>query len=165
MQLVATKEEFTVRPLGTEDAQTFGSLLRSQSAAYVRFFTPFAFDRATVSSTLALLYQDIFMGLYWREKLVGFFMLRGWDEGYDVPSYGVLVDEKFNGYGLAVLSLRAAKTICKLSSVPRIMLKVYPKNVRAKRIFERAGFLQTGIDPGSDYHVYHFDFDGTSKKI
>jgi hypothetical protein len=32
------------------------------------------------------------MGIYWQAEL-RFFMLRGWDEGFDVPAYGVLIDE------------------------------------------------------------------------
>jgi RimJ/RimL family protein N-acetyltransferase len=86
-------------------------------------------------------------------------MLRGWDNGYEVPSYGVLIDEKYNGYGLTRLSLKLAKSICKLRHVPRIMLKVNAGNKIAKRLFEEAGFNQTGVDARTGNLIYHFDFN------
>ncbi|MGH9903498.1 MAG: GNAT family N-acetyltransferase [Pyrinomonadaceae bacterium] len=148
---------FAARPLRTEDGPELSALLLAQAPEYVRYFTPFAFDRETVSRTLARRDQDVFTGFYWRSRLVGFFMLRGWDEGYDVPAYGVLVDEQFGGYGLATVSLRMAKAVCKLSGAPRIMLKVHPANERARRIFERAGFVRVGTDPEGEKLIYHFN--------
>jgi RimJ/RimL family protein N-acetyltransferase len=153
-------EAFTIKPLQASDAPKLASMLCSQPVEYVRFFTPFDFDQATISNILDKRKQDVYMGMYWQNRLVGFFMLRGWDEGYEVPTYGVLVDEKFSGYGLTTASLRMAKTICKLCRSPRIMLKVHLSNSRAKRIFERAGFIQTGIDRENDTFIYHFDLDG-----
>lgn len=140
------------------DASDLSSLLLAQTPAYVRFFTPFNFDPSSVASVLAEQGTDVFMGMYWRDRLIGFFMLRGWDSGYEIPSYGVLIDEKYSGYGLTRLSLKLAKNICKLRHVPRIMLKVNSDNIIAKRLFEEAGFTQTGVDAQTGNLIYHFDF-------
>ncbi|HEY9283167.1 MAG TPA: GNAT family N-acetyltransferase [Pyrinomonadaceae bacterium] len=158
-------DDFTVRPLTDADAPALASMLKSQSPEYVRFFTPFTFDEAAVAAILAGSGQDVYMGLYWRARLAGFFMLRGWDAGYEVPAYGVLVDEAHSGYGLTTLTLGLAKAICRLRAAPRLMLKVHPDNARAKRLFERAGFKQTGVEPGSGGLVYHLDFNGPSGKV
>jgi RimJ/RimL family protein N-acetyltransferase len=98
------------------------------------------------------------MGMYWQDRLIGFFMLRGWNSGYEIPAYGVLVDEKYSGYGLTRLSLKLAKSICKLRHVPRIMLKVNADNTIAKRLFEESGFTQTGVDAQTGNLIYHFAF-------
>jgi RimJ/RimL family protein N-acetyltransferase len=158
-------DDFMVRPLADADAPALASLLQSQSPEYVRFFTPFAFDEAAVSEILAGSGRDVYMGLHWRARLVGFFMLRGWDAGYEVPAYGVLVDEAHGGYGLTTLTLGLAKAICRLRRAPRLMLKVHPDNARARRLFERAGFRQTGVEPRGGVLVYHFDFNGPSGKV
>lgn len=148
---------FTVRPLAAADAPQLSRMLRAQSPAYVRFFTPFSFDLDTINGMLARQREDIFMGIYLRDELAGFFMLRGWDEGYEAPSYGVLIDERFSGYGLTRLSLKMAKSICKLRRAPRLILKVHPDNAVAKTLFEEAGFTRAGQDEASGNLVYHFN--------
>lgn len=152
-------DNFTVRPLHVGDASDLSSLLLAQSPAYLRFFTPFDFNHASIVSLLAGQGADIFMGMYWDDSLVGFFMLRGWKDGYEIPSYGVLIDERYSGYGLTRLSLKLAKSICKLRHVPRIMLKVNPDNKIAKRLFEEAAFAQTGVDAQTGNLIYHFDIN------
>ncbi|MBL8155080.1 MAG: GNAT family N-acetyltransferase, partial [Anaerolineae bacterium] len=92
------------------------------------------------------------------DALAGFFMLRGWDAGYDVPAYGVTIAQAYSGLGLARLSLDLSKTICRLRQVKRLMLKVHPENTVAKRLYEQAGFVQTGIDPRNANLIYHFEF-------
>lgn len=149
----------TVRTLNLEDAPDLSTLLLAQTPAYVRFFTPFNFDPHSVANLLAEQGADVYMGMYWQDRLIGFFMLRGWNSGYEIPSYGVLIDEKYSGYGLTRLSLKLAKSICKLRRVPRIMLKVNADNLIAKRLFEEAGFTQTGVDAQTRNLIYHFDFN------
>jgi RimJ/RimL family protein N-acetyltransferase len=69
-----------------------------------------------------------------------------------------MIDEQYSGYGLTRLSLKLAKSICKLRRVPRIMLKVNADNIIAKRLFEESGFTQTGLDARTGNLIYHFDF-------
>jgi RimJ/RimL family protein N-acetyltransferase len=152
-------DDFAVRPLYAADASALSSMLLAQTPAYVRFFTPFDFRHPSVVSLLAAQREDVFMGMYRGERLAGFFMLRGWDDGFEIPSYGVLVDERYSGYGLTRLSLKLAKSICKLRRAPRIMLKVNPDNKIAKRLFEEAGYAKTGVDAQTGNLVYHLDLD------
>lgn len=156
---------FRIIPLEAKDAPQLSAMLSAQSPAYVRFFTPFSFDQDTIATMLAGLDQDVFMGICWQDNLVGFFMLRGWDQGYEAPSYGVLIDERYSGYGLTRLSLKMVKSICKLRRSPRIMLKVHPDNSIARALFEEARFVQTGVDAASGNLVYHFDLDEKSTKL
>lgn len=156
---------FKIIPLETKDAPQLSAMLRAQSPAYVRFFTPFSFDQEVLADILARQRQDIFMGIYWQDELAGFFMLRGWDEGYEAPAYGVLIDERYSGYGLTRLSLKMVKSICKLRHSPRIMLKVRPENTVAKFLFEEARFIQTGVDAASGHLVYHFDLNERPTKF
>jgi RimJ/RimL family protein N-acetyltransferase len=158
-------KDFTVRPLQISDALALSTLLCSQAQSYIRFFTPFNFDEATITQLLAQCERDAWMGIYLSETLLGFFMLRGWDAGFEVPAYGVLVDEQYSGYGLARLSLRYAKSLCKLRRAPHVMLKVHPENLAARKLFEAARFRQTGIEAASGNLIYHFDFNEQGKKF
>jgi RimJ/RimL family protein N-acetyltransferase len=151
-------DDLTIRPLNSEDASDLSSLLLAQTPAYVRFFTPFNFDLPSVANLLVEQGADVFMGMYRQDRLIGFFMLRGWNSGYEIPAYGVLIDEKYSNYGLTRLSLKLAKSICKLRRAPRIMLKVNAGNIIAKRLFEESGFTQTGVEAETGNLIYHFDF-------
>lgn len=151
------ERELSIRPLGVEDAPALSAWLLAQSSRYSRFFYPFGFDLDTVTKLLSEQGRDVFMGVYWEDQLAGFFMLRGWNEGYEVPAFGIIIGEEFRGYGLELLSLDAAKTICRLRGAERMMLKMHPQNFSARGVARKIGFVQTGVESESGNVIYHMD--------
>jgi RimJ/RimL family protein N-acetyltransferase len=151
------KEDLTIRPLQVEDASALSLMLRSQKPSYARFFTPFGYDEQSIASVLANRGEDVFMGVYWQEQVAGFFMLRGWDEGYEIPAFGILIDEKYRGDGLEMLSLETTKVICKLRGAPRIMFKMHPENISVKGVARKTGFIRTGVEASNGNVIYHMD--------
>ncbi len=152
---------FSTRSLNESDAPALSALLTRQSIGYRRYFTPFAFDEATVVGVLTRAREDVFGGFYRGGELIGFFMLRGWDEGYDVPALGVLIDEKYRGYQaykLMALTVELGKSICRQRGVRRIMYKAHTDNTPA-RSARRLGFTQTGVDERTGFRVFHLDLD------
>src|SRR5260370_40208773 len=91
------------RDLKSEHGPALAAMLQSQPAEYMRYFFPFAFDAATLVSILSSYKEDVYTGAYWRDQLVGMFMLRGWDAGYEIPAYGCMIDYRFSGFGLGHL--------------------------------------------------------------
>ena len=83
-------------------------------------------------------------------------MLRGWDAGFEVPSFGVLIDEKYRGGPFMRLTLDAAKLICRLSGTKRLMAKVHGSRV-THRAAHRLGFRQTGIEEATGNVIYHLE--------
>ncbi len=160
-----TDQPLEIRPLETADAAELSELLQAQPAEYVQFFRPFSFDEATLASLLGTLESDVMTGFYWNGKLVGFYMLRGWDAGYEVPSYGVLIDEQYQGYGLTSLSVRIAKIVCKMRGARRLMLKVHPDNARAKSLYEKARFVEAEREATTNHLIYYFEVDGWAAKF
>ncbi len=146
-----------VRSLTVENAAELSSMLVALPRDYARFFSPFEFGLETVSHVLSNQGDDVFVGVYWMDKIIGFFMLRGWNDGYEVPSFGIIIDKKYRGYGLEMLSLDAAKTICRLRGAERMMLKMHPDNISARGVMRKIGFIQTGVEPGSGNIIYHME--------
>jgi RimJ/RimL family protein N-acetyltransferase len=146
-----------LRPLVPEDAVALADMLSGQPADYMRYFAPFHFDRDTITDMLRKAHRDVYMGIFWNDKLAGFFMLRGWDQGYEIPAYGVTIDHQHRNLGLAKLSLEMSKTISRLNGAQKLMLKVHPDNAAAKHVYEDAGFVQTGIDAKNDNLIYHVE--------
>lgn len=143
-----------IRPLGVEDAGTVSEMLRAQPPRYARFFYAFSFEAADIADILAARERDVYAGIYWQHELVAFFMLRGWDAGYEVPSFGVFVDEKHRGGAFMKIALDVAKLICRLAGAPRLMAKIHPENV-SPRGARRLGLVQTGVEAETGNVIYH----------
>jgi RimJ/RimL family protein N-acetyltransferase len=148
--------DFTIRPLRVEDAGEVSSMLRAQPAEYARFFYAFGNSKGEIESILASRKRDVYSGMFWRGRLVGIFMLRGWDAGYEVPSFGVLVDEKQRGRAFMRISLDVAKLICRLAGARRLMAKIHPDNI-SPRGARRLGFTQTDVEAETGNVVYHME--------
>ena len=84
-------------------------------------------------------------------------MLRGFDEGYEIPSYGVWISKKYSAMGLSKLTLQHAVSICKINGIKKLLLKVHPENKRAKMIYENFGFTKESVDPKNNNLIYYKD--------
>lgn len=130
-----------IRRLSSNDAKMMSCLLQEAKADDRKFFDPFPFDVLSVRTRLESAVFDRFIGLFIDgETLAGFYMLRGMDEGYLSPMYGVFIGPEFRRHGLARLTLCHAFSVCKLSAYPSLMLRVHPENERALQLYRNAGF-------------------------
>lgn len=82
----------------------------------------------------------------WTEHAYGF--LRGWEEGYEVPSLGIAVatDAQGQGHGRAMM-LRLHEA-ARARGAERIRLRVHPGNQRARRLYDSLGYVESGMDRG-----------------
>jgi GNAT superfamily N-acetyltransferase len=80
-------------------------------------------------------------------------MMRGLDEGFPDPMYGVFVAQRFAGKGLARLTLAHAEAQCRLNGWKRLRLKVDPDNVRAYKLYQSSGFKFEKVDPNNGNQV------------
>ncbi|HCD37163.1 MAG TPA: hypothetical protein DEQ77_00220 [Candidatus Omnitrophica bacterium] len=144
----------SILPLKAGDAPAFSRLLKSDGDAYGRFFQPFAFDVVTLKKILLDIKKDKYWGIYSADTLIGFFMLRGLDAGFDIPSYGVYIAKEYAGKGVSRLTLQFVEVWGKLNNIQKVMIKVHPENHTAKRIYEKSGAVPAGIDPKNANLVY-----------
>ena len=151
-------EDLSIKKLTSESAEELSKLLLTNDPEYSKYFIPFSFDLQTIKDRMENLKQDSFWGIFINYKLVGFYLLRGFDEGYEIPSYGVWISKEFSGKGSSKLTLQHAISFCKLNHIGNLMLKVHPDNIIAKKIYERFGFHKSGIDPNNDNIIYHIKF-------
>lgn len=147
-------EELIIKKISINFAEELSGLLQNEDPEYSKYFIPFEFDLRTISEKIQNLQLDSFWGVFADDKLVGFYMLRGFDDGYDIPSYGVWISKKFSGKGLSKLTLQHAISYCKINNVKELMLKVHPDNLAAKKIYEDFGFVKTGIDSRNNHLIY-----------
>lgn len=146
-----------IKRINFNQAKELSDLLLKSSKEYSQHFIPFEFDLDSVTAAMSKANKDMFFGVYVEDKLVGFYMLRGWDAGYDIPSYGVWIAENFASKGISKLTLSHAISICRINSIKRLMLKVHPENLVAKKIYENFGFVYHGIDERIGHLIYFKD--------
>jgi len=148
-------KDIQIKKINVESAKDLAELLKKENPEYSKYFTAFNFDYETIKAKLMNLKNDSFWGIYVENALIGFYMLRGFDEGYEIPSYGVFISKYFSGKGLSKLTLQHAISYCKINGISQLMLKVHPDNIVAKKIYEDFGFKETGVDPKNNNLIYH----------
>ncbi len=74
-------------------------------------------------------------------KAVGYSMLRGWEEGYEVPSFGGCVRPAARGTGVGHALLAHAVEEARRFGAGRLRLSVYRSNARAVRLYAKFGFV------------------------
>lgn len=155
--MTALEKSLSIRSLEAADSAALSAFMGAQPPEYSRFFYAFDPDESAIAKTLASSERDVYTGVFWQGNLVGVFMLRGWDAGYEIPSFGVMIDEKHRGKAFLNLTVDAAKLICKLSGINRYMVKIHPDNVALRNV-RRMGFYETGVEDSTGNIIFHLDF-------
>ena len=83
------------------------------------------------------------------DRVVAYGMLRGWDEGYAIPSLGICVDPRHHGAGLGELMMSHLIGVAQATGAPSVRLKVKRDNPRAIALYRRVGFALGPLD--ADY--------------
>jgi len=147
-----------IKEIGFKQVAILVQALSNEKSEYLKYFTPFEFTVESITKIFSRAIKDKYYGIFVNEELAGFYMLRGMDEGYEIPSYGVWISSKFSNKGLSKLTLYHAFSFCKLNNLNTLMLKVHPENKVAKVLYESFGFKQTGFDDKNDNYIYHKSF-------
>ena len=110
--------------------------------AVTRSFTPFELSAEMARWIACEPHKDRFYLGMIDDKPVGFSMLRGWDEGFSIPSFGIFIDYRKHGLGLGKelldLTIEAAKGL----NCSKIRLSAYASNLSACKIYLSRGFKE-----------------------
>jgi perosamine synthetase len=141
---IGINEEVRVLRSGDGAALTEFFTAIAADAETIRHFHPHPWDAKTAHRIASGNGRDVYLGLFAGSWLVGYAMLRGWDEGYERPSFGVAVHPHFRGRGAGSRLLAAALEIARERGSPVVMLKVHRDNARAFDWYHAAGFRTIG---------------------
>jgi len=154
---VSLPHRVIIRPFGDSDPFMVAELLQAASPEYVRFFRPFEFSCKAIEKLAWRSEKDQWFAVEIEQgggfQAAGFYMLRGLDEGFADPMYGVFIAENFHGCGLARATLAHAEAMCRLNGWPNLLLKVDPENTQAFGLYEAGGFRFARIDPTTGNQV------------
>jgi ribosomal protein S18 acetylase RimI-like enzyme len=105
------------------------------------WFHPHPLTAAEAEHLCAAPGRDVYLIALRGTRAVGYGLLRGWNEGFDVPSLGVVVDSDVRGQGVGRLLMDSLHDAARSQGAERIRLKVYPQNVKALRLYRDLGYV------------------------
>ncbi len=121
----------------------------------VDLFSPHDFNEETAKKICNYDGKDEYYFLLHEGKVIGYGMLRGWDEGYDIPSLGICIDPDFSGKGLGLTLMYHLISCSKLRAAKKIILKVKKNNLAAIALYKKVGFKL--LDLNSEYFKGELD--------
>lgn len=140
-----------IRPYDLGQLLTF--FIENNVDIITRSFAPFTLSIETARWIACESHKDKFyLGLI-ENKPVGFSMLRGWDEGFSIPGFGIFIDHRKHGLGLGKelldLTIEAAKNL----DCEKVRLSVFASNPSACKLYlsrmfkeiERSSVVHNGV--------------------
>jgi [ribosomal protein S18]-alanine N-acetyltransferase len=85
--------------------------------------------------------RDVYFVAVAGGNVLAYGMLRGWDEGYSVPSLGIAVHASARGLGLGRALMLYLHAEAARRGAERIRLKVYPDNATAVALYRSLGYV------------------------
>jgi GNAT superfamily N-acetyltransferase len=112
------------------------------------FFRPHRMNAAGAAEIARYAGHDVYLIGHEQGVAVAYGMLRGWDEGYDVPSLGVAVRTDHQGHGDGRAMMLALHQVALWHGSDQVRLRVAPANKRARGLYESLGYVDIGTERG-----------------
>jgi ribosomal-protein-alanine N-acetyltransferase len=140
--------DIAIRRLEPADAAALAELFeRNATPMVVAHFHPFPLTRATARKLATKRTKDLYYVASFGQELAGFMMLRGWDEGFEVPSFGFLVDRAAQGRGLGKRLAATALDEARAGGAERVRATVYASNRSSVAALQGSGFVEVSREP------------------
>ncbi|MCB2153946.1 GNAT family N-acetyltransferase [bacterium] len=135
------KSLLLLRSLERDDELLLGSLFQAiVESGDAEYFHPHPFTGAHARQVCGHTGKDQYLALISRNEIRCYGLLRGWDEGFDIPSLGIIVHPAFRGRGYSSLMMMYLHAVAAEAGAMKIRLKVYEDNTLAKRLYEKLGY-------------------------
>jgi ribosomal protein S18 acetylase RimI-like enzyme len=141
-------EELRFATVGPEHADALGALFeRNSLPAVTETFDPFPLTAAEARRIALDPRRDDYYIATRGENLLGFSMLRGFDEGYEIPSFGIFVDHESHGQGVGRRLTAWTVEQARRRGCPAVRLTVYADNDAALGLYASLGFEEQERQP------------------
>ena len=138
----------SIREIVPEDFEALRRFVEENDVpAVVRTFNPFPMNAETARRIACAPRLDRYYGAFLDGRVVALSMLRGWDEGYSVPSFGIMVDHRLHGMGIGARVLDETVGEAVRLGCRRVRLSVFASNRRAVGLYLSRGFVEGGREP------------------
>jgi ribosomal protein S18 acetylase RimI-like enzyme len=116
-----------------------------------QFFSPHPTSDAAIDALVRRADKDLYCLLVEGKRVLGYGLLRGWDEGYEIPSLGIAIHPSARGSGLGKLVMHFLHASASRRGARKIRLRVRKSNRRAIELYEDLGYVLE--EEGNDYLI------------
>jgi ribosomal protein S18 acetylase RimI-like enzyme len=143
-------EQYRIVRLSTAELPSFAQFLRALGAnGDEAFFHPHPLDEHAASAVVELSQRG--PDEYWiavsGDDVLAYGMLRGWSEGYAIPSLGLAVAPGHRGRGIARAMMDHLHGRARHRGASSIRLKVDRRNAAARSLYESLGYALQDHSP------------------
>lgn len=127
-----------VKPQDADALARFFKLLKARGVD--KFFHPHPFTPELANERASYRGKDLYFILFEDSEVLGYGMLRGWDEGYEIPSLGIVIHPDAQGQGKGRLLMNTLRAAAQQRGAKKIRLRVYPENLSAVNLYRSLGY-------------------------
>src|SRR5437899_2428171 len=133
-------EPLECRKLTVEWKKPLLVFLRALEVSDTEYFYPHPFTDDAIENIIRTARKDAYYVLAEGGEVLGYGMLRGWDEGYETPSLGIAIHPKVRSTGLGKFFMQFLGAAAKRRGATRVRLRVKSGNTRAVKLYEDLGY-------------------------
>ncbi len=105
-----------------------------------RFFHPHPLSSTEAQRLSEYAGLDLYYVAVIGSRVLGYGFLRGWEEGYSIPSLGIAVHPSAQGCGLGRAFMQFLHLAAWQRGANKVRLKVYPNNAPALHLYASLGY-------------------------
>lgn len=127
-----------VMPQDSDALARFFKLLKTRGIE--KFFNPHPLTAELANELANYQGKDLYLILLEDGEVLGYGMLRGWEEGYEIPSLGIVIHPDAQRQGKGRLLMNYLRAAAQQRGVLRIRLRVHPYNHLAVNLYQSLGY-------------------------
>lgn len=105
------------------------------------FFHPHGGDVGTLRAIAEHPGKDVYLLFLGEDGVLAYGLLRGWNEGYAIPSLGIAVHPRARAGGLGRLMMEYLETTARRRNASAVRLRVHKDNEHAVAMYQRRGYI------------------------
>lgn len=105
-----------------------------------KLFHPHPFTEECAEALAHYSGKNLYYLLIEDKTVLAYGMLRGWDEGYEIPSLGIAVYPDARGGKLGELMMHFLHGAARRKGARQVRLKVYGENLAARNLYTKLGY-------------------------
>ena len=128
--------------VGSQHAASLARLFaRLKEGGDEDFFHPHPLSAVEAAARANYEGQDFYCVMILDDEVIGYGMLRGWDEGYAIPSLGIALDPSVRGRGCSRALMSFLHETAKKRGAFKVRLKVDSRNQAAIQLYRSLGYV------------------------
>jgi ribosomal-protein-alanine N-acetyltransferase len=135
-------EPLECRVLSSARKHALLAFLNDLSEAHeTEYFYPHPFTEDALEGIIRTAGKDLYYVLCEGNSVVGYGMLRGWDEGYEIPSLGIAIHPAARNAGLGKALMHFLHGAARRRGASKVRLRVKAQNTRAMKLYQDLGYV------------------------